>query len=690
MLLEEFFSTGGQVALEGPLFLKNDSKKGWKRYHCVLRASGLYYYPKEKTKSAKDLILLAILANHDVYRGINWKKKNKAPTDFTFALRSPKAGVKGDRAIKMLCCENLAELEKWVLNIRVAKYGRKLLENHKTLLEDLAREELDKLSSARSGSMGSIASIVPSQCSTGSDSGNTNGRLSRASSSSSSGCLSDDNNGFDSEFTTGTIKRKPTMKPNLPLTSMTGKLKEVGETTRFSESNPNSPERGGTLTRRHSRKRSEDSISSGTLKRRTNSSRSSMDSMSSNTSTPTPTPLPSLPSTPTISNNVFTENGPKLSPMEIMPSCLTDSMFSLPPAPEDLGMNLSLSTLSLDSLPPPPSQDELDRNLSGSQVSLASLPPPPPELNPIVNTYANARLCSPELEKPKFIVTAQQPLQASVIPKPITTTTSKQQQQLQSQLQQQLASQLQQQLLMKRQQMQMTPQPIQGQKQPMYAVDNGQHIYAPAKPSIKSQTYMSSTIYTNGNRSVPSAVPAPPAIKSVSFVESPVLLRRKVCFEDQVQNIPISPKRQTVQNVPLPPLRSEFTRLSHSHTAPMQLADSSVNPAPQFLKNLERVIKKKWQVAEKCKVDTTTTPHEVLGFRDVPRGQDASSHYYNSANVSHWIQENFGDQLYENMGNNLGMEPMFPSQQSQLKKRPPPPPPKRANSTQLTTTNQRI
>lgn len=528
--------------------------------------------------------------------------------------------------------------------------------------------------------MGSIASAVPSQCSNGSSNSsgsgtnvpsNTNGRLSRASSSSSSGCLSDDNNGFDSEFTTGTIKRKPTMKPNLPLTSMTGKLKEVGENTRFSESNPNSPERGGTLTRHHSRKRSEESNGSGTLKRRTTSSRNSIDSMGSNASTPTPTPLPSLPSTP-ISNNVFNENGSSMSPMEMMPSCMTDSMFSLPPPPEDMGLNLSLSTLSLDSLPPPPPQEELDRNLSGSQVSLASLPPPPPELSPIVNNYANARLRSPEIEKPKFI---SQPQPLSPIKQQLGAPPTSHQQ-LQMQLQQQLQNQLQNQL---QQQIQMM--------QPTHVVDGSQQIYGrTVKPSLKPPTYIVPVTYTNGNGN---PIPAPPALKSVSFAESPVLLRRKVCFEDQVQTIPISPKRQTVQNVPPPPPRAEFTRLSHSHTSPMQLADSNVNPAPQFLKNLERVIKKKWQVAEKCKVDTTTTPHEVLGFRDVPRGQDASSHYYNSANVSHWIQENFGDQLYENMGNNLGMEPTFPAQNA-IKKRPPPPPPKRANSTQLTTTNQRI
>lgn len=62
----------------------------------------------------------------------------------------------------------------------------------------------------------------------------SSGRYSRGSSSSSSGCMSDGavstcENAFDSEFSTGTIKRKPSMKPSLPLTSITRQLKEVGE-----------------------------------------------------------------------------------------------------------------------------------------------------------------------------------------------------------------------------------------------------------------------------------------------------------------------------------------------------------------------------------------------------------------------------------------------------------------------------
>lgn len=716
MLLDEFFTSNSPIALEGPLYMKSDSKKGWKKYHFVLRASGLHYYPKEqKTRSAKDLLCLALFAGHEVYRGVGWKKKHKAPTDFTFALRCPKVppGAKGIRSIKMLCAEDATTLEMWVTAIRVTKYGKKLLDNYRSLTEDLAREELDKLSSARSGSMGSIVSSVPSQCSSGSSNSSgsganhlvpvhNNGRLSRASSSSSSGCLSDENNGFDSEFPTGTIKRKPSMKPNLPLTSMTRQLKEVGETTRLNDSSPTSPERGGTLTRRHSRRRSEESNNSGTLKRRPANNRGSVESMSSSTSTPTPTPTNSVPGTPVnqqqmptlvLNNNLINNNSNNsnvqqanatpptptkpASSLEAMPPCMTDSTFSLPPPPDDLGTNFSGSTLSLDSLPPPPPPNELDNSFSGSQLSLVSvqmpLPPPPPNVvsvqpqstveeiskiyqAPANNTNAPVIVASPQVVTPtnENLESTTSSIKQSIIkfnshtlPSPVTNNTIK--------------------------------------IEPIYSKT--------IKPSaLKAPPYKAPPPY-NGDAIV-NQTPPPAPTKTVSFAESPVLLRRKVCFEDEVQEMPLSPRR-TSRDIfsvpPTPPPRAEATRLSTSYTSPKRLSDSSSNPPRDFLKDLQRVMNKKWQIAQKCKLEPATTPHEVLGFRDLPSDNYSSHYYRESANVSHWVQEHYGtDSLYENLGHNMGAEPAYPIGQpivgGSIKKRPPPPPPKRSEKTQLTTT----
>ncbi|XP_055382258.1 abnormal cell migration protein 10 [Condylostylus longicornis] len=701
MLLDEFFNTpngggnsnSGQIQMDGPLYMKSDYKKAWKRYHFVLRASGLYYFPKEKTKSPRDLLCLTLFTGHNVYKGIGWKKKHKAPTDFTFALKSPaeQCTAKASRSLKMLCAEDPETVDKWVTAIRIAKYGKAIFDNHKTLVEDLTREELDKFSAARSNSIGSIISSVPSQCSSNMSvpQSASNGRLSRASSSSSSGCLSDDNNGFDSEFTTGTIKRKPSMKPNLPLTSMTRQLKEVGETTVVGNangdiSNPTSPERGGTLTRRHSRRRSEESNSSGTLKRRQPPTRGSIESMnSSNASTPTPTP--STPGTPLATQANI--NSSLLSPLEQMPSNMTDSMFSLPPPPpEEVDASMSASTFSLDSLPPPPPPNELidGKELSGSQMSLVSLPPPPPEVKPVI------------------LIQQQHKQQQSPIKVPTTNNVPEPPKEINA-----------------------TQKLIYNSKTlPVVTIDNKKEISSPVaisktmKPSIKAPPYKSPPAY-NGNGPTPALKPltnsvsSPSTQKSVSFADSPVLLRRKVCFEDQVQQQQIHPQQlsprktlsnTTNSNAPLPPPRAEATRLSTNLTSPKRLSDSTSNPPRDFLKDLQRVMRKKWQVAQKCKLEPATTPHEVLGFRDfndeLGLGPNHQSHFYReTANVSNWVQEHYGNMtsnntpneyaLYENLGNDINMIDQYNGVAHQsiivpIKKRPPPPPPKRSESTQLT------
>lgn len=134
-------------------------------------------------------------------------------------------------------------------------------------------------------------------------------------------------------------------------------------------------------------------------------------------------------------------------------------------------------------------------------------------------------------------------------------------------------------------------------------------------------------------------------------------------------------------------------------------------PSTAFLADLHRVVRKKWQVAQKCKLDTMATPHEVLGFRDpaYPQYVGNAVTYSREANVSNWVAEHYGpNNLYENIysinGNNnksmlvtcssssplplphhIPIVANTPGACAILKKRPPPPPPPRSEKTQLTT-----
>lgn len=136
----------------------------------------------------------------------------------------------------------------------------------------------------------------------------------------------------------GTIKRKPSMKPSLPLTSITRQLKEVGETRDENDevpitcSSPGNYTNSGTLTRRHSRRKSngtDDGSNSGTLKRQHSyKTRGSVESMGSRSggSTPLGTPVRERAS-PFMERNASTTNSPLTSPPSTIspvgfPSCM--------------------------------------------------------------------------------------------------------------------------------------------------------------------------------------------------------------------------------------------------------------------------------------------------------------------------------------------------------------------------------
>ncbi|KFP28460.1 Amyloid beta A4 precursor protein-binding family B member 1-interacting protein, partial [Colius striatus] len=131
-LLEESFCGTSVIVpeLEGALYLKEDGKKSWKRRYFLLRASGIYYVPKGKTKTSRDLACFIQFENMNVYYGSQHKTKYKAPTDHCFVLKHPQI-QKESQYIKYLCCDDQATLHQWVTGIRIAKYGKTLYDNYK-------------------------------------------------------------------------------------------------------------------------------------------------------------------------------------------------------------------------------------------------------------------------------------------------------------------------------------------------------------------------------------------------------------------------------------------------------------------------------------------------------------------------------------------------------------------------------
>ncbi|CAF4752469.1 unnamed protein product [Pieris macdunnoughi] len=621
--------------MEGFLYLKSDAKKGWKKYYFVLRPSGLYYVPKDKVKTLKELVCLATFDNNEVYVGVNWKKKYKSPTDYCFAIKHPRLQQpKSVKFIKFLCADDQQTLDRWITAMRIAKHGRQLLENYRSLVEELTQEDLDHLAHARSCSISSIPTktsnppivtnpVQPTSSNTSvANSDISSGRHSRASSSSSSGCLSDggtaSESAFDCEFPMGTIKRKPSMKPNIPLTWMTRQLKEMAEKDE-SEGGDTS-----TLTRRP-RQRDD------TLKRHADTSESAVYSSSSMTSSsPVHESYGIYETIPRDTYRASVDTASSLYGYTIYDKSQVEEFP--PPPPEDTTVMFS-STLSLDSLPPPPPPPPAEsvEDISGSQLSL---PPPPPEIE-------NAGRVQDIVTQ----LTAQQIEQTA--PKRCSKTFPRQ--------------------------LSLDSVNSETSKSSLHS-DKSLRQNAYGACLVELQTKKLSNGSSSLQKKLEPGKERSSSMKKVNFADDIPSDKKNKKITFNLTEAPPSPRK------PIPPRRNESTRLS----SPKKLADSNSNPPTDFLKDLQRVMRKKWQVAQKCKLEPTTTPHEVLGFREYPLSDD-----YKETSVSMWVQEHYGagsveDPFYENVYGRETM-PVRREEPKPIKKRPPPAPPKRSDSTHLTT-----
>ncbi|XP_019114582.2 amyloid beta A4 precursor protein-binding family B member 1-interacting protein [Larimichthys crocea] len=136
LLLKEHFEGSTVIVpdLEGTLYLKEDGKKVWKPRYFMLRASGIYYVPKGKTKSSSDLACFIHFEKVNIYTTNNYKQKYRAPTNFCFILKHP-CIQKESHYIKFLCCDDQHTLLLWTNSIRTAKYGTVLYKNYQAAMK---------------------------------------------------------------------------------------------------------------------------------------------------------------------------------------------------------------------------------------------------------------------------------------------------------------------------------------------------------------------------------------------------------------------------------------------------------------------------------------------------------------------------------------------------------------------------
>eukprot|EP00095_Tigriopus_kingsejongensis_P010664 maker-scaffold799_size95547-snap-gene-0.8 protein:Tk10664 transcript:maker-scaffold799_size95547-snap-gene-0.8-mRNA-1 annotation:"amyloid beta a4 precursor protein-binding family b member 1-interacting protein isoform x3" len=601
-LLEEYFSSSGVGApeLEGQCWLKSESKKAWKKYYFVLRSSGLYYAPKDGKKSSKDLVCLSTFDVNQVYYGAGWKKKYKSPSDYCFAIKHPQIQAKAPKYIKYLCVDTEKEMHQWVTGIRIAKNARQLFDNYRAIEEEITMADIDLLTSKRYSVNSPNSLQIPAA-------GTNNRGLNPISGSqndpsSPARTPSSENKSLDSALSSG-------LGSDMFQSSMGGdsacsstlSFQESSETSSSQNTPVNTIERGGlggTLRRSLSRA-SKSSSSSGCL-----SDKSSLpggpeqgfesDFPAGGTIKKRPTVSPRIPLTSTtwgmVRDSDEDSNDPATPNVRVGGggTLLRSAVRQSLRKHQRTGSDLP----GLFAKPPP---------VPGHTIMAEVHPQPINDLDPLSVEFESSfgadlhdgpaveDLPLPPPPRDESLDRLNQSAIDDLPPPPPELI-------LECPYQATVARPP------------LPPQPMSARLPP-----SGRAVPSPLPPSLK--------------RNIPSPVPSPKRVGNVG---------RRISFDDHVQLIGESP---SFQRAPCP------SRLYPDG------AQSEAAPPKEFLNHLQCVMNKKWQIAEKCRMNTTTTPHQVLGFRDeVQHLVGAPQDYDRDDSVGAWVlqsQQFAGDTMNE-------------------------------------------
>lgn len=588
-LLEEYFSSSGVGApeVEGTMWLKADGKKSWKKFYFVLRTSGLYYSPKGK-KTSKDLVCLTTFDVNQVYYGIGWKGKYKAPTDYCFGIKHPQIQAKNPKYIKYLCVDSQKELHQWVTGIRVAKNGRSLFDNYRGIVEEITHADIDMLTAKRF-SVNSNNGLKMSQ-----NQDKSQQQLLTPSSENKS-LASALSSGIESDMSQ--VSRGSSDHTSAPVTCP-DQLNNISVAV-SEKSSGGTLERGLSLRRSFSRS-SRSSSSSGCLSDKSGQFENGFESdfPAGGTIKKRPSAAARLPLTSTtwsmvreseqdqdtvdcpsgggtlrrkaLRNNSTTKKAIETSEeiVQVHQSCQDPDPLS---SAFEQSMTLSMMEEEALPLPPPPRVDSVT-----SLDDIDLLPPPPPDMCITANNYTAA---GHRLEQSHYHV--------SPVSSPGHVTNK--------------------------------PFPV------------DQHVSPKLPP--------------------PSPAPKPLQNVSVTALKKTGTLpksSRRISFDDHVQMIeaprstpepppPLpepsqQPSEPILKYSPQPPIRNNPKKLS---------ANENYNSLPRtFLDNLQKVMSKKWQVAEKCR-QNESSPYEVLGFRDETMNTSPGQNnlYNKNSAIGAWVLE---------------------------------------------------
>ncbi|GIY30856.1 hypothetical protein CEXT_463241 [Caerostris extrusa] len=280
---------------------------------------------------------------------------------------------------------------------------------------------------------------------------------------------------------------------------------------------------------------------------------------------------------------------------------------TLPPPPPEAFRN---GTLDLESLPPPPAlQDANEEDFKWlNESNIVNLPPPPS----LQNDTNSSKCSTPEKNSSKNSVRAS----PAVPPKPRKGIRRRQSES----------------------DARSTP--------PRLSEHKNKLVVVKPKPSKNLNLALSESNpcdeNTNWNELLTPA--SPPCSRSnrtscVSDSKSPALCRSRrtsaPCADSKLQIhsvlSPTEPSKPTAsdrksrsQFKPSPPKRSENTKLSSAFTAPQRRSasasaapyDQEDYPPESFLRNLQKVMVRKWKVAQQLSNENTINSHQILGFRD--------------------------------------------------------------------------